>query len=191
MAGIRARSIRNLGIPNMLSIFRLILIPFFVIAFFSLTSGVVAGLILILSALTDIFDGMIARKFNLVTDLGRMLDPLADKLTQAAVLICFVIRNVSLIWIIVLFILKEVLMIAGGARIIKKGREMIPSRWFGKLATVVFYLVMISIILFHPDETATVILICISLAFMLFAFCMYVPIFLKAVSERNADHQEN
>ncbi|HEX3025829.1 MAG TPA: CDP-alcohol phosphatidyltransferase family protein, partial [Clostridia bacterium] len=102
----------------MLSILRIILIPVFILLFFSngTKSVLIAAIVLIVSGLTDILDGIIARKFNMTTALGRILDPLADKLTQASVCICLVVKKVAPVWLLLLLILKEVLMIAGGAK---------------------------------------------------------------------------
>lgn len=190
MTGFRARSFKEFGIPNMLSIVRLILIPVYVAAMF-LGTGLGAAIILVLSGITDVLDGIIARKFNMITELGRILDPLADKLTQAAVCICLVIRQPALVWLLGIFVLKEAAMIAAGANIIRKGREMISSRWFGKLSTVVFYIVMISIIAFKPTLKVDYILIAISLGFMLFSFIRYVRIFLRLSSAQGREGEKN
>lgn len=189
MTGTSARKLKEFGVPNILSILRLVLIPVYVAAMF-LSNKWVAALILVISSLTDILDGIIARKFHQVTELGRILDPLADKLTQATVCICLVIWQPSLVWLLAIFVVKELAMIAAGANIIHKGKEMISSRWFGKLATVVFYVVMIAIILFQPSQKVDVILIVISLCFMLFSFIMYIPIFLRLISSQGKEHDK-
>ena len=206
MAESHAR-IKNFGIPNMLSILRIILIPVFVTVFFSsiretkpaslaINPGrLLAAGILVFSGVTDIADGIIARKFHMITALGRILDPLADKLTQATVCVCLVAWSIqegmlAPVFLLGLFIVKEGVMIAAGANIIRKGKEMISAKWFGKLSTVVFYIVMISIIAFPgiPSE-AMYILIAISLAFMIFSFIMYIPIFLKLASNKGRDDE--
>lgn len=185
MTGQYARTLKDLGIPNWLSVLRLFLIPVFVIVFFlpSTLSGFIAAGILVFSGLTDIADGIIARKFNMTTALGKILDPLADKLTQATVCVCLFFRGIAP-WLLLLFILKEAVMIVAGANVIRRGREIGSSKWFGKLSTVVFYIVMILIIALRPDSRMATILIVISLCFMLFSLCMYIPIFLKLVSGR-------
>jgi cardiolipin synthase len=202
MTGTQTR-IKNFGIPNMLSILRIILIPVFVWVYFlpindskfagmTVNSGrLVAAGILVFSGFTDIVDGIIARKFNMITELGRVLDPLADKLTQAAVCVCLVIWSFGVgqiepVFLLVLFIIKEAVMIAAGANIIRKRREMITSKWFGKLSTVVFYVVMISIIAFQPPKITEYVLITVSLAFMIFSFIMYIPIFLRLASDKSS-----
>lgn len=189
MAPYRSWDIRKLGVPNILSVVRLILIPVFAAVYFSHNkySGIISAIILILSGVTDVLDGVIARKYNMTTALGRLLDPLADKLTQAAVCICLVIKGVAPFLLLVLFILKEFAMIAAGARMIKKGKVIMSSKWFGKLATVVFYIAMITIIAIDPGYVVTCTLIGIALLFMLFAFIMYIPFFLN-IMKNNTSH---
>ena len=190
MTGTSARKLKDLGIPNLLSILRLILIPAYVAAMF-LTTKWIAAIILVISGLTDVLDGIIARNYHMVTELGRILDPLADKLTQATVCVCLVIWQPSLVWLLAIFVIKELAMIVAGANIIHKGKEMISSRWFGKLATVVFYVVMVAIILFQPSRQVDMILIAISLCFMLFSFIMYIPIFFQLISGQGKDHEKH
>lgn len=181
MSGKALTKFKNLGIPNMLSILRLILIPVFVVIYLLHKdySGILAAVVLIVSGATDVIDGIIARKYNLVSALGKILDPLADKLTQATICICLVIRKVAPIWILCILIIKELIMIGAGANIVREGKEMMSSKWFGKLGTVVFYVVMISIIAFELPRKVVDILVGILLCFMIFSFIMYTPIFIQ------------
>lgn len=187
MEGKFARHITGFGIPNLLSVMRMILIPVFVVFFFSKRSyaGPVAAAVLVFSGLTDVADGIIARKFHMITALGQILDPLADKLTQATVCVCLVLKNTAPVWLLLLFVLKEALMVVGGASLIKKGREISSSKWFGKLATVIFYIVVISIIFFNLSRGVTDILLVIALGFMFFSLCMYIPVFRRLISGRD------
>ncbi|MDR3551976.1 MAG: CDP-alcohol phosphatidyltransferase family protein [Clostridia bacterium] len=175
----------KLSLPNLLSVFRIILIPVFVTAFFSPFSrhSMIAAAILVLSGITDVLDGYIARRFEMVTDLGKLLDPFADKLTQAAVCVCLVVDCPSLFFLLLLFIVKEVLMIVGGAKMVRRGIDFGSSRWFGKLSTCVFYVVMVAIIAFEIKGAAAVVLILISLGFMVFSFVMYLRIFRSLVNK--------
>ncbi len=179
---------KKLGIPNLLSIFRLIMIPFFVLLYLSNLrfSGIIAAGVLILSAITDVLDGIIARKFNMVSDLGRILDPLADKLTQATICICLVVRKIApfSFWLLIMLILKEFVMIGAGANIIRKGKELTSSKWFGKLGTVIFYSAMILIIAFRPTSAVINMLLAVVLIFMIFSLIMYTPSFFKLISKR-------
>lgn len=135
----------NLTIPNILSLFRIfILVPF---VFFVLKSNyIVAGLILIISGLTDLFDGYIARKLNQVTHLGEMLDPTADKLTLMTVMICVSMKFPKIFPFMIVLVTKEILMLMAGMVLLKNKKTPPPSKWYGKISTVVFYISVIIII---------------------------------------------
>lgn len=187
MGGKQSLTTGKLGVPNILSVFRLMLIPIFAVIYITNLkgSGMVAAILLLLSGITDVLDGVIARKFNMISDLGKILDPLADKLTQASICICLVIRRVAPLWLLCLLIIKEFVMIGAGANIIRKGKALMSSKWFGKLGTVVFYTVMITIIAFQPSRQIIDLLLAIVLAFMVFSLIMYIPSFFKIISKRN------
>ncbi len=133
-------------IPNTLTIIRFLLIPF--ILFYIFTGNyILAFVIFTISALTDIADGVIARKFNLISNFGKLMDPLADKSTQIAVLTSLVITDIIPIWILLIVLLKEFIMIVGASFLYGKD-VVVYSRWYGKLATVLFYLaIVLSLIL--------------------------------------------
>ncbi len=178
-----------LNLPNILSYFRIILIPLFVITYMKADAQneqyyYISTAVLVLSGLTDVLDGIIARKFNLITALGKILDPLADKLTQLTMVICLAIKLKSLPIMIVLmiFIIKEVLMLTCGFIMIRKDITIHGSKWFGKLATVVFYIVMglIALIRDMPGEILLT-LILIAAFFMVFAFFGYISQYKKVI----------
>lgn len=125
------------NVPNILTIVRFILIPF--IVFFAINQNYIATVIvLIVSGITDILDGYIARKYNFITDFGKLMDPLADKATQVATLIMLVVQNIIPLWILGTVIFKEFLMVAGASFLY--GKELVvSSRWWGKLSTILFY----------------------------------------------------
>jgi len=124
-------------VPNTLTIIRFLLIPFIVIAILQ-QNYLLAFIILTISGITDILDGTIARKFNLISDVGKLLDPLADKVTQVAVLATLTFSGIIPIWILVIVFAKEAIMIAGASFLY--GKELVvSSKWWGKLATVLFY----------------------------------------------------
>ncbi len=170
-----------MSIPNILSIVRLLLIPVFLVVYFLCPDQIWwAALILLVSGITDVVDGVIARKFNMVTQLGKVLDPLADKLTQAAVSVALCIKHPALIIFTVIFFIKELLMLAGGCVLVKSGKKIRSSKWFGKLATVVLYAIMITIVVFPNLPSPTVPILCgVAIFFVVFSFIMYVPEFLK------------
>ena len=128
-------------IPNILTILRFLLIPIIIIlAIQNNYIGVI--IVLTISGITDVLDGFIARKFNFITDFGKLMDPLADKATQMAILVTFALKAVIPLWIIVIVILKEFFMIAGASFLY--GKELVvSSKWYGKLTTVLFYLAIV------------------------------------------------
>ena len=129
------------NIPNALTIVRFILVPF--IVYYILTGQYITGfIVLTISGLTDILDGCIARKFNFITNFGKLVDPLADKTTQIAVLASLTFKNIVPLWILIIVFIKEILMVAGASFLY--GKELVESsRWYGKLATVLFYVAIV------------------------------------------------
>lgn len=134
-------------IPNVLSLVRIGLIPLFIWCYFNNEiAPIVAALVLIFSGFTDFVDGFIARKYKQISEVGKLLDPLADKLTQATICVCLYIKMEQLRFFIWFFIVKELLMLAGSAVLLKKHLVPTAALWFGKLSTFVFYIVMILIV---------------------------------------------
>lgn len=182
---------KNLNIPNALSFFRMLLIPVFIV-FYMLADKtnyvyyIYAASALILSGLTDLFDGVIARKFNQITELGKILDPIADKLTQMAVVVCVAIKlnNLVISLSLALFVLKEIAMLIGGYIILKNNIVIQPSQWYGKVATAVFYVVMAAIALFDLETKTSFILILVAAAFMLFAFSQYLRDYFRMMATK-------
>lgn len=131
------------NIPNILTIIRFILIPFI---FTSVVKGdfIVTIIIFTISALTDILDGYIARKFNYITDIGKLIDPLADKLTQVSLLLSLAILKILPWWIFAIVFIKECVMVISASVLYKKDDVVVYSKWYGKLATVLFYLAIIA-----------------------------------------------
>ena len=174
---------KNINIPNGLSLLRIILIiPF--VYYFMRNELLQAAVVLILSGLTDMFDGIIARKFNQFTELGQMLDPLSDKLTQGAVAICLAIEQPVLIPLLGIFILKEALMVIAACFLIKKNKRPGGSKWYGKVATTLYYISFAIIVALKgiwkiQNLTATIILLSITAAFMIYAFVQYSKMYLS------------
>lgn len=130
-------------IPNILSIFRMVLIPVFVWTYCWLKNDLATALVLLISGLSDTVDGVIARRFNMVTTFGKAIDPVADKLTQIAMLLCLLTRFPSLIILFVLLLIKE---ITGGVMsllILKRRKLVLPADWHGKLTTFLLYATML------------------------------------------------
>lgn len=167
-------------LPNILTAIRLLLIP--IIFYFAFIENyIIAVIFLILSGITDVLDGYIARKFNFITDFGKLFDPLADKLTQISTLVVLVIQNIIPTWILIVVIIKELLMIAGATFLYDKN-TVIGSRWYGKAATVVFYIAIFASMInkqFALNYTFDMLLYYIALILTLFALIMYFKTFLK------------
>lgn len=174
---------RYLTIPNIISLLRIILIyPF--MKLFLQQDYVGSVLILLISGVSDMFDGMIARKFNQVTFLGQILDPIADKLTLIAVVACLVIKIPQIMPIAVLLIFKDVLMMLGGLFLMSKGVKPPRSKCYGKIATVVFYASILTIILLKvlfslESIVASTVILSVTALFMLFALIKYFILFLN------------
>ena len=128
-------------VPNILTILRFFLIPFIVVELVQ-ENYILAFVFLTLSGLTDVLDGYIARKFNFISDFGKLIDPLADKTTQIAVLATLTIMGIIPVWILVVVLLKEFVMISGASFLYGKDL-VVSSRWYGKLATVLFYVAIV------------------------------------------------
>lgn len=169
-------------IPNFMSLFRLALVPFILWIYLRGEYGISAALVL-LSALTDVFDGIIARKFGMVSDLGKVLDPFCDKVTHIALLICLLSRY-RFVWVVIgLFVVKELVVAGLGALSVKRGRAVAGAKWYGKLSTVVFEVVMIALMLFPSIPPRMVFWMLIAVcAVMAFAMIMYVIFFVGLIT---------
>lgn len=129
-------------IPNILTITRFILIPFIII-FIANDEYLEAFIFLTISGITDILDGFIARKFNFITNFGKLIDPLADKATQISILVTLAMKGIIPVWILLVVFIKECAMVSGASFLY--GKELVvSSKWYGKLTTVLFYLAIVS-----------------------------------------------
>lgn len=138
-------------IPNMLSMFRLILIPVYITVYLNAESNdqyFVAGAILAVSCLTDMIDGKIARHFNMVTTIGKVLDPLADKLTQLALTICLSMRYPVLLPVLMLFLVKEFFQLFAAIIQYRRGKALEGALLSGKICTTVLFLSLTIMVLF-------------------------------------------
>ena len=133
---------RILTIPNLLSFFRLCLIPVVVWAYCVRGDGLLTGVLLLVSGATDVVDGAIARHFHMISDLGKVLDPVADKLTQTATLLCLLTRFRMMALPLGAMVVKEVYMGISGLMVVKKTGVVLGANWHGKAATVLLYAVM-------------------------------------------------
>lgn len=192
-----------LTIPNLLSVIRIALIPVFAVLFND-GNYLWAVIVLAISGLTDFFDGKIARKFNQISALGKLLDPIADKLSQITIAVVFyltfsnssneTIKTFS--WIFLVFLIKEAVMVVGGAIMIMFGLKPVAAEMPGKIATFAFYVIMCLIMAFGPDigilgnvftlpAAVMIALVCISVVLTIIAFLSYLPGVFKQVKERS------
>lgn len=196
-------------IPNLLSFIRIILVPIFAVLFLQ-DKLLWAVVVLAISGLSDLFDGKIARRFNQISELGKMLDPIADKLTQGTIAVLLFItfyrvenRTLHLFaWVFLLFIIKELVMLIGGALMIGFGIHPGAAEIYGKAATMAFYLVMLLIMAFGPEvgafsnrpgaianiftlpDAVMMVLVVISVIMTFVAFFSYMPETSRQVKER-------
>lgn len=167
-------------IPNWLSFFRLVLIPVYVSIYLKAEDMVdyaIAAGILAVSCLTDMIDGKIARHFNMITSLGKVLDPLADKLTQFTLILCLALKveNTLLWYLIGLFVLKESFQLIAGSLRLRKGIMLKGALLSGKICTTILFVSLIIMVMMPDMPLKTINLITIIDAlFLLIAFGHYV-----------------
>ena len=148
-----------LTIPNLLSLFRLVLIPVYIVIYLNaqdITDYYIAGGILAVSCLTDAVDGKIARHFNMISNLGKILDPLADKATQFTLILCLAIRHPVLWTLVALFVVKESFQLIAGIMILRKGKILSGALLAGKISTTVLFLSLIVMVLFPDLDPKTI-----------------------------------
>lgn len=164
-------------IPNILTIIRFIMVPFIVISI-GVDNYFTALILFIISSITDVLDGYIARKGNYISDFGKLMDPLADKTTQVSILATLTIKNIIPFWIIAVLILKEAFMISGASFLYGK-KLVVSSKWYGKLTTVLLFSAVVSSFLIsicnlpHFD----IYIYIIGLIFAIFSLVMYFKYF--------------
>lgn len=203
-SGTSALSNKALTIPNFISLMRILLITPFVV-FFLDGEYLIAAAVIILSGLSDCIDGFIARKFNQESELGKILDPLADKLTLLAVGICLVVIEPYFLPIVIILVSKDILMLIGSTKVVKNGILVPKSKWYGKLGTVMFYVTVTFIVFVEMLDSAenpiinltkqtgmiiSMIMLLLTAAMMIFAlvkyYLMYRDIMQKA--ELTSEH---
>ena len=176
-------------IPNLITYVRfLLIIPF---AYFFLREEYISSAICIgLSGLSDCFDGLVARKLNQVTSLGKILDPIADKVTLLVVVVCMVIFVPVVLPVLIILLLKDVLMILGGTDLINKGITPPAAKWYGKVGTVVFYIsvciiVFLKAFLNYENFALDLTLLSVTALTMIFALYQYGKIYIQLIKEYN------
>lgn len=165
-------------IPNILSLFRLVLIPVYVVIYLNATQMrdyIIAAGILAVSCLTDLVDGKIARKFNMISTVGKILDPVADKATQFTLIICLSIHYPVLWYLVAFFVVKESFQLIAGLITLRKGRMLTGALITGKICTTVLF-VSLTLMILMPDisRTAVHVIAVVDAVFMLVALVDYI-----------------
>ena len=181
-------------IPNILSAIRICLVPVFIAVYFTDEEPVKisAALVYAVAAFTDFLDGYLARKYGNISNLGKVLDPLGDKLMTVSVMACITIDGIIPFWAVLTAFCKEALMGIGGLVLHKRKRmEIPPSNILGKISTVVFFLVCVTLMLFEGiSQTAATIMISVAIGLMLAALGSYVVTYAGIVQrDRKAKQQ--
>lgn len=175
-------------IPNILSFFRLLLIPVIIWLFFNYDNNYAAIGVMLLSGLTDVVDGYIARHFNMISDVGKILDPCADKLTQASVLVCIAIKFIPVRFLLALMVVKELILGIVGLVTVRRTNVVTGAFWHGKLCTAVLYCVMLLHMLFMDmPYTLSFILVTISASIMVLSLILYVRGDLAIIRRQKAE----
>lgn len=175
------------SIPNLISYLRLLLIPVIIWAYCEKESGLITAIAVAVSALTDVLDGKIARRFNMVTDIGKVLDPVADKLTQVAMMYCLLAKYELMLPAFIVLIVKEIFMAVTAIMETKYSQQVNSALWYGKACTVILYAVMLVLMFFPKLPLALAnILIIISIAAMIISTVLYGIHRFKAIRKAKA-----
>ena len=163
-----------LTIPNLLSAFRLLLVPVIAWLYCGRENYPMTALVLLLSGATDIVDGFIARRFDMVSDLGKVLDPVADKLTQAAALGCLLTQFQAMWWVLGALVCKETVMAALGLLVIRRTGQVHSAAWHGKLAACVLYgVILIHVVWYQIPAEISALLAAAGAAAILLSLTLY------------------
>lgn len=179
------------SIPNILSYTRILLIPLFMYIYFGAESQrdyYAAALVVAVSAFTDMFDGAVARRFGMVTELGKVLDPLADKLTQGALIICFLGRWPIMRAMLAVYILKEGFMAVMSLAVLRhNGQKLDGAMMHGKICTAVLFVSMIALLLLPGLAVEVVdIIVLLDIVAMMLSFLLYVPVFVRMYNKETS-----
>ena len=174
-------------IPNLLSLFRLVLIPVYVAIYLKASMPAhyfLAAAILAVSCLTDLIDGKIARHFNMISTLGKILDPVADKATQFSLIICLAMKHPVLWYLMGLFVLKEGFQLIAGGLNLRKGKMLKGALFTGKICTTVLFVSLILLVMVPTLNVSIVnVIAIIDAVFMLIAFADYAVAYFARESQ--------
>ena len=183
------------SIPNLMGYFRIALVVVYMVLFYRSMSGapywpVIATIVI--SGLTDFFDGKVARKFNMITEWGKILDPIADKMTIGAIILSLSFKYKIITAMVILYILKEGFMAVAGIISIKRGNKIEGAMWYGKVCTFGTYLILIVLLLFPYINIMIVnILVAVNMAIMIFTFANYILYYRNMFKKINKAEAKN
>jgi cardiolipin synthase len=176
------------NIPNILSVIRILLVFVFVFVLFGLNNTYLALFIFLLAGATDVVDGYLARRNNWITNLGKILDPVADKLMQCTVLVSLCIKDIVPLWFVIPFFAKEILTLLLGFIVIRRRNVTIVSKWYGKAAVCLFYAtIAISIIceeFLAAHKILAIVIFIPAVIFALAALAAYIKHYSKLKKEK-------
>jgi len=175
-------------LPNLISGLRLALVPVFVLLFFSGNPLWIAALVYLIAGLSDLLDGYLARRYRWFSPLGRVLDPLADKLLQLSGLTCLVMARLLPLWMLPVLLGKELVMLAGGALLAKRIGEVPPSNRFGKFVSFLLYTATLAVLVLQPGETLRTALVAAVIGLSVLAMGNYGLGTLRNLKNRSAEH---
>ena len=183
-------------IPNALSVIRILLSVGFCITYFT-DEKLAALVILVITGITDVLDGRIARKYNQVSDFGKILDPFADKLFTVSTVVCICVSGIVPVWLLCIIIVKEIVLIVGGLLMIHVADAVIPSRWYGKATTVLFFgsfflALLFEVIKFDPQLTRVIItaMIGVATALAIYSVINYIIIAVNIYKKQQKKNSE-
>ncbi len=183
-----------LTIPNIMTYFRILLVPAFCVVYLnaqSIKGHIWSIAIVAASAVTDVFDGIVARKTGQVTDLGKILDPVADKAIEFAMLFCVVVRYRKVTWLIIIFAVKELVSLAFSGYLFLNDKNIGGAIWAGKICTVVLYAALLAfIVLPEVSSRAEIIIVLITGAFMVLAFVVYMSAYIKLLIQLRKERRK-
>lgn len=175
-------------IPNILSYLRILMIPPFMYLFLK-GKYIESAIVIVLSGLSDCIDGFLARRLNQITQLGKMIDPVADKLTLIAVGVCLSVTEPMIIPVIFILALKDILMLIGASVLLKKHIMPVASAWYGKVGTVCFYVSVAAIVVFdiilkfENFGIVSFIMLSVTAVIMIYSLIRYYLIFRALIKE--------
>lgn len=165
-------------IPNILSVARILLIPAFLWLYIEKENYLLATLLILISGLSDVIDGYIARTFNQISKVGKVLDPAADKLTQAAILIALMFRFDYMLIVFIILAVKESIMLVLGTILYKHTKLLIGSNWHGKLSAIIIYFMLLTHLIWGIKATIPPVVsystCALAIIAMNFTFIMYI-----------------